>query len=104
MEFIVERLVTDVRDRQAKLILVYIPVMTEVKPLPPEFAPALSRWVDDRNVFVVDTTNVIDTFVEENDADLLRAGGVDSHPSEVAHQMIADEIAPVIDRILASPD
>ena len=44
-----------------------------------------------------------DALVKEHGTRELMAGGVDGHPSEVAHQMIANEIAPVIDRILAAP-
>ena len=61
--------------------------------------------VDSQNEkYLAKVRQIFQTFVKENGADLLMAGGVDSHPSELAHQLIADEIAPVIARILASPD
>jgi len=104
VQFLLDSLVKDVRDRRATLIVVYIPVMTTVTPLPPEVASVAPTWVDNQHVFLVDTTSVFDTFIRDNGSDVLKAGGVDGHPSEVAHQMIADQIAPVIDKILARPD
>jgi len=103
VEFIVANLVKDVRDHHATLVIVYIPVMSMVTPLPPEFASILPARVDNEHVFLVDTAKVFDAFAKETGTTPLMAGGVDGHPSEIAHQMIAYEIAPVIDRILATP-
>jgi hypothetical protein len=103
VEFIVARLVKDVLDHQAALVMVHIPSMSTVTPLPPEFASIRSKWVDNDRVFLVDTAKTFDAFVKENGPRPLMAGTVDAHPSEMAHEMIAREIAPVIDQILATP-
>jgi hypothetical protein len=103
VEFIVDNLVKDVLDDQAALVIVHIPSMSTVTPLPPEFTSIRSKWVDNDRVFLVDTAEAFDAFVKENGARPLMAGAVDAHPSEMAHEMIAREIVPVIDQILATP-
>ena len=103
VEFIVASLVKDVRDHHAALVLVHIPSMSAVTPLPSEFASIMPKWVDNDRVFLVDTAGTFAAFVTDHGTRPLMAGGVDAHPSEIAHEMIAREIAPVIDRILAAP-
>ena len=103
VEFIVANLVKDVLGHHAVLIIVHIPSMRTVTPLPPEFASIMPKWVDNDRVFLVDTAKTFDAFVKENGARPLMAGAVDAHPSELAHEMIAHDIAPVIDQILATP-
>ena len=103
VEFIVANLVKDVLDHQAALVMVHIPSMSTVTPLPPEFTSIMPKWVDNDRVFLVDTAKTFDAFVKQNGSGPLMAGGVDAHPGERAHEMIALDIAPVIDQIRATP-
>jgi hypothetical protein len=103
VEFIVASLVQEVRGQQAALVFVHIPSMSAVAPLPPEFASIMSKRVDNDRVFFVETATAFDVFVKEHGSRPLMAGGVDAHPSELAHEMIALELAPVIDQIRGTP-
>jgi hypothetical protein len=84
----------------AKLIIAYLPLVTEVRPPPPELYKALQNHLDHHDVFFVDVAPAMAAAEKRLGVTKLKAGGVDSHPSEAAHEVIAETIAPVLDLAL----
>ena len=100
LRFLIDQLVAKTRSMDAKLIIVYLPLVTEIHPPPQELHKALEKHLDQGNVFFVDITPAILGATEKQGLERLKAGGVDAHPSEAAHEVIAETIAQVLDLAL----
>ena len=104
LRFLINQMVAKTRAMKAKLIIAYLPIMNGIHPPPQELYRALEGHVDEQNVFFVDVTPTIADFKKNYGVTKLMAGGVDGHPSEAAHQLIAEAIEPVLDHALQETD
>jgi hypothetical protein len=100
MRFLIDQMVAKTRAMNAKLIIAYLPIVSEIRPPPPELYKALQNHLDQQDVFFVDVTPAMTAAEKRLGVTKLKAGGVDTHPSELAHEVIADTIAPVLDLAL----
>jgi hypothetical protein len=95
-QFLIEQMVDLCKKNGIKLVVVYIPDPDSIFP-PPAPIRTLSKYVDGKDVFFVDLTQSFLEYARRfGKKSLLSLDGKDSHPSEVAHSLIADKILPII--------
>jgi hypothetical protein len=100
LRFLIDQMVAKTRAMKAKLIIAYLPLVTEIRPPPPELDKALEGHLDQHDVFFVDVAPAMAAAEKRFGVTKFKAGGVDGHPSEAAHEIIAESIAPVLDLAL----
>lgn len=100
LTFLLEQMAQTSRKISAKLLIVYLPVMNNIQPAPSELLQAVMKLENGLDVFYTDLAAPFAEYVGANGDRSLKAGGVDVHPSETAHQLIADQLAPLLDEML----
>ena len=99
LDFLFQKIAGLCREASAKLIIVYIPVSNDIQPPSEELASAIRKYTDSRNVFYADMTGKFQDYAKLHGEKTLMAGGVDVHPGEAAHRLIANEISALIDTL-----
>lgn len=84
----------------AKLIVVYIPSSIPVLPAPGELIRAIGSCSKYNNVYYVDMTNSFKLEEQEHGADSIFLAN-DGHPTALANRLIAENLEPVVKKILA---
>lgn len=99
--FLMNELIGEVRARNAKMIVVYIPVMTGL-PAPSEIIrETMSRFQDEPDIEYLDLTGTFRSYAREHGEDSIKGGGFDGHPNRTGHSIIARAVKPVLSRILS---
>lgn len=103
LSFLVSRMVEEARAMRVKLLIAYIPLIYNVYPPKSDFLTALEPHLGSPGVSFVDLTGPLADHVRAHGPDSLKAGGFDTHPNEAAHELMASELAPAVEKALRAP-
>lgn len=99
LDFLLGEMARACRSASAKFVITYIPVVDDIKPASEEFRRTVQKYADERDVFYVDLTGPFMNHVKLYGKETLMAWGVDVHPSETSHRLIAANLSSVLDKI-----
>lgn len=99
--YLMDQLVDKASALGARLVVVYMPIPGDVRPMPPSLAAALARHPE---VAVVDTTTAFQDYEAEHGPQSLRVSATDAHPNAAAHALIAEAAEPVVAAVLREAD
>ncbi len=100
LSFLFSRMVEEARAMRVKLVIAYIPLIYNVHPPKSDFLTALEPHLGSPGISFVDLTGPLADYVRAHGPDSLKAGGFDTHPNEEAHELMASELAPAVEKAL----
>jgi len=102
IELLVREMVQRVEELGAELVVVYIPTRGSGAQSAASLEEAFA--VPEREIAFVDVTAPFAISRKEHGPEILKVAPNDEHPSAFAHELVADELFPVVTRLLRASD